>query len=89
MSETALAERANLKDDSPILADGRAHGVWAPALTPLDPDLMPDHAKAIRYYRWLLSSGCHGLAFMGTNSEATSFSVGERLALLEATLEAP
>ena len=88
MSETALAGSRDPSDESPLLADGRAYGVWAPALTPLDSDLMPDHAKAIRYYRWLLSSGCHGLAFMGTNSEATSFSVAERIELLEATLEA-
>jgi 4-hydroxy-tetrahydrodipicolinate synthase len=65
-----------------------AAGIWAPAVTPLDTDLMPDHQRAIAHMRWLLDSGCHGIAYMGTTSEATSFSVGERIALLDAALEA-
>ncbi len=73
---------------SPLDSLGRAKGVWAPALTPLDVDLMPDLDKALAYYRWLLEAGCHGLALMGTNSEATSFSVRERKALLDKVLEA-
>ena len=63
-------------------------GVWAPALTPLDAELKPDHERAIAHMRWLLETGCHGIAYMGTTSEATSFSVAERIALLEAALEA-
>jgi len=65
-----------------------AAGIWAPAVTPIDADLMPDHQRAIEHMRWLLASGCHGIAYMGTTSEATSFSVGERIDLLEAILEA-
>jgi len=65
-----------------------AAGIWAPAVTPLDADLMPDHARAIAHMRWLLDAGCHGIAYMGTTSEATSFSVAERISLLEAALEA-
>ena len=83
-----LAADLRAEDTSPLDSQGRAHGVWAPALTPLDAELMPDKGKAIPYYRWLLSNGCHGLALLGTNSEATSFSVAERIDLLESVLEA-
>jgi 4-hydroxy-tetrahydrodipicolinate synthase len=89
MNETVLAEGPSpFEHATPMTADGRARGVWAPALTPLDSDLNPDREKAVRYYRWLLDKGCHGIAFMGTNSEATSFSVSERISLLEVALEA-
>jgi 4-hydroxy-tetrahydrodipicolinate synthase len=89
MNESALAQSQDLQVwKEPLIADGRAHGVWAPALTPLNDRLEPDKEKAVDYYLWLLEAGCHGLAFMGTNSEATSFSVAERIELLEAALAA-
>ena len=89
MSDSALAKnRTPQVSDEPLTTQGCAHGIWAPALTPLNERLEPDRDKAIAYYRWLLESGCHGLAFMGTNSEATSFSVAERIGLLEAVLAA-
>lgn len=65
-----------------------AHGIWSPSLVALDADLAPDEARTIAHMRWLLEGGCHGLAFMGTTSEATSFSVEERIALLDAALDA-
>lgn len=65
--------------DSPI-----AGGVMAAVLTPLDADLAPDHATWIGHCRWLLAQGCHGLAVLGTTSEANSFSLDERLAMLDA-----
>jgi 4-hydroxy-tetrahydrodipicolinate synthase len=65
-----------------------AHGVWAPALTPLDADLAPDAARFAGHLRWLLDNGCHGAAVFGTTGEATSFSAHERMALLDATLTA-
>jgi len=58
-------------------------GVWAPAITPFHADLSPDPERFARYARWLLANGCSGLAAFGTNSEANSFSVEERMALLE------
>ena len=65
-----------------------AHGIWAPAVTPLDRDLAPDPARFVEHVRWLLDNGCHGVAVFGTTGEANSFSVDERIALLDATLEA-
>jgi len=50
-------------------------GVWAAALTPLTADGGPDAAALARHGRWLLGSGCDGLAVLGTTGEAHSFSV--------------
>ncbi len=61
----------------------RPSGVWAPALTPFRQDLSPDPDRFARHARWLLANGCSGLAAFGTNSEANSLSVDERMALLE------
>lgn len=62
----------------------KLQGVLAAALTPLKGDLSPDHAAMIEHFRWLLMRGCDGLAVLGTTGEANSFSLGERLELLEA-----
>src|SRR5687768_12385200 len=62
----------------------RIEGVLAPVVTPFRKDYSPDAARFVRHCRWLLQSGCAGLAVFGTNSEANSMSVGEKLELLEA-----
>jgi 4-hydroxy-tetrahydrodipicolinate synthase len=59
-------------------------GVFAATLTPITDDLAPDPAALIRHCRWLLANGCDGIAPLGTTGEASSFSVGERLAILDA-----
>ena len=58
-------------------------GVWAPAITPFRHDLSPDPERFARHAKWLLANGCSGLAAFGTNSEANSLSVEERITLLE------
>jgi len=65
----------------------RIKGVLAPVVTPFDKDLNPDTARFIAHCRWLIAQGS-GLAAFGTNSEANSLSVNERLALLDALLAA-
>lgn len=60
-----------------------AKGVWAAALTPLDGNLSPDIPALALHCRWLLANGCDGLAVLGTTGEANSFSLAERLAILE------
>lgn len=60
------------------------NGVMAAVLTPLDEDLRPAEETWLDHCRNLLSQGCHGLAVLGTTSEANSFSADERLALLDA-----
>jgi 4-hydroxy-tetrahydrodipicolinate synthase len=65
----------------------RIRGVLAPVVTPFRRDLTPDFERFIAHASWLLSQNC-GLAVFGTNSEANSLSVDERIALLDALLAA-
>jgi 4-hydroxy-tetrahydrodipicolinate synthase len=62
-------------------------GVLSPVVTPFTSDLRPDAARLARHCRWLLDSGV-GLAVFGTNSEANSLGVAEKLALLDGLVEA-
>src|SRR5438270_10737645 len=62
----------------------RIEGVLSPVVTPFRKDYSPDAGRFVRHCRWLLKSGCAGLAVFGTNSEANSMSVAEKRALLEA-----
>ncbi len=63
-------------------------GVFAAALTPLKADLSVDHDRLVGHCRWLLANGCDGLAVLGTTGEANSFSVGERIEILQTLNEA-
>jgi len=60
--------------------------VFSAALTPLDAELAPDHARFLAHCRYLLDEGCDGIAMLGTTGEANSFSLSERTALLEAVI---
>ena len=62
-------------------------GVFAPVVTPFDADLRPDAARLIAHCRWLVGQEV-GLAVFGTNSEANSMSVGEKIALLDGLVAA-
>jgi len=70
------------------MASNRLAGVMAPVVMPYDEALAPDRVRYVAHCRWLLSAGCTGLAVFGTNSEANSLSVEERMTALEALLEA-
>ena len=59
-------------------------GVMAAVLTPLADDMSPAHEQWLEHCRHLLAQGCTGLAVLGTTSEANSFTVAERLAMLDA-----
>jgi len=54
----------------------------------VDEELNIDLPLHIEFCRWLLDTGCHGLVLFGTNSEATSFSTAERMAALDAVIDA-
>jgi 4-hydroxy-tetrahydrodipicolinate synthase len=62
-------------------------GAFAPVVTPFKPDGSADLERYIAHCRWLLAQGA-GLAPFGTNSEANSIPPAERMALLEALVEA-
>jgi len=66
----------------------RIQGVLSPVVTPFKRDLSPDPERYVRHCKWLLDHGCAGLAVFGTNSEANSLSVDERMLLLEALVQA-
>lgn len=64
-----------------------AHGIWAATLSPQTKDLELDSQRYVEHARWLLES-CHGVAVFGTTGEANSFSLKERMDLLEKLLAA-
>lgn len=63
-------------------------GLLVPAVTPFKRDLSVDRDAFVDICKWLLANGAHGLAVMGTTSEANSLSVAERMDLLDAVVEA-
>ena len=65
----------------------RIEGVLSPVVTPFKRDLSPDADRFVKHCRWLMQSGCAGLAVFGTNSEANSMSVEEKLELLDALVK--
>ena len=60
----------------------RIRGVLSPVVTPFRADLTPDSERFARQCRWLISQDV-GLAVFGTNSEANSLSVDEKIELLD------
>jgi 4-hydroxy-tetrahydrodipicolinate synthase len=65
----------------------RITGVLSPVVTPFKTDLSPDPDRFVRQCKWLLSQNV-GLAVFGTNSEANSLAVDEKIALLERLVSA-
>lgn len=59
-------------------------GVIAAVATPIAESGAPDLKRAINLARYLLDSGCDGLNVLGTTGEATSFSLDERKAVMDA-----
>src|SRR5271168_1371508 len=65
----------------------RIRGLLSPVVTPFKADLGVDRERLVRHCRWLVTQNC-GLAVFGTNSEANSLSVDERMDVLDALVEA-
>jgi 4-hydroxy-tetrahydrodipicolinate synthase len=63
-------------------------GIFCAALTPVTEDLSPDLPALVEHCRWLLEQGCDGVALLGSTGEANSFSVAERMRILEGLVEA-
>lgn len=63
-------------------------GVWAASLTPLDSALAPDTPRLVDHAGRLFSSGCDGIVLFGTTGEGTSFSVPERIGVLDDVMAA-
>jgi 4-hydroxy-tetrahydrodipicolinate synthase len=60
------------------------HGVIAAIATAIDDKGEPDCARSIALARFLLDNGCDGLNVLGTTGEATSFSLEQRLRVMNA-----
>lgn len=72
----------------PMMNDNKLpDGVLSAVLTPLDNNLNADYAHLINHIKWLLERGNNGICLLGTTGEANSFSVDERLQILEAVLD--
>ena len=63
-------------------------GVCCAAATPVREDLSADVDKLAAHCKHLLADGCHGIALLGSTGEANSFSVAERMAILEGVVKA-
>ncbi len=63
-------------------------GVWAASLTPVTSGLAPDADRLNTHFERLVADGCDGIVLFGTTGEATSFSVAERIGLLDQLIEA-
>jgi 4-hydroxy-tetrahydrodipicolinate synthase len=63
-------------------------GLWPPVSTPFHADGAVDHARLVRHAKQLLTDGAHGLAILGTTSEANSLTLDERRRVIDAHLEA-
>jgi 4-hydroxy-tetrahydrodipicolinate synthase len=62
----------------------RIAGVVAAIATPIQASGAPDTLRATTLARFLLDNGCDGLNVLGTTGEATSFSLAERKAVMDA-----
>jgi len=70
-----------------MAAPDRQSGVLSPVVTPFKDDLSPDPERLTNHCRWLLSQDV-GLAVFGTNSEANSLSIDEKIDLLDHLIDA-
>lgn len=64
------------------------HGVFSASATPINADGTPDHATFATHAKALLEEGCDGIALLGTTGEANSFSLAQRMDLVEKVVEA-
>jgi len=64
------------------------HGVFSASATPINADGTPDHATFAVHAKALLEEGCDGIALLGTTGEANSFSLAQRMALVEKVIDA-
>ena len=72
----------------PATVQKRIEGVLSPVVTPFKARPLARRDKFVRHCKWLLKNGCSGLAIFGTNSEANSLSVEEKLGMLAALIHA-
>ena len=65
----------------------KIHGTYCAALTPLKEDYSINKELFLEHCNYLLSQNLDGLAIFGTTGEANSFSIDEKIELIEYLLE--
>src|SRR5690606_19843245 len=73
------------KEDS--MSENKLRGVFSPVLTPFNPDYSISEDRFLKHCKSLLSQDV-GLAVFGTNSEANSLSLEEKIRLLDVLIDA-
>jgi len=74
--------------DGEVRRPEKAAGVWVPVATPFRANLAIDFDRYIEHCVKLLDDGAHGLAVLGTTSEANSLDLGEREMVLDRLVKA-
>lgn len=65
-----------------------SNGVFTASLTPLNADLSVNYNALIEHCQWLLQNGSDGIALLGTTGEANSFTMEERIEMIEKVVKA-
>ena len=63
-------------------------GLFTASLTPMNDDLSVNYQALIGHINWLLKNGSNGICLLGTTGEANSFSLDERMDVLDEVLDA-
>ena len=63
-------------------------GIFTASLTPLNDDLSVNYKALIEHISWLLDNGSNGICLLGTTGEANSFSIEERMDVLDEVIDA-
>ncbi|HSV46850.1 MAG TPA: dihydrodipicolinate synthase family protein [Ramlibacter sp.] len=70
------------------MSASKLRGVIAATATPVHPDFSPDTARLVPHLRKLLEGGCDAINLLGTTGEANSFSLRQRLAIMQSVKDA-
>jgi 4-hydroxy-tetrahydrodipicolinate synthase len=62
-------------------------GVFTATLTPMNDDLSVNYASLINHINWLLDNGSDGICLLGTTGEANSFTLEERIEIIDQVID--
>jgi 4-hydroxy-tetrahydrodipicolinate synthase len=69
------------------MSEHLTRGINCATLTPMDDRGVACIGLLVAHCRWLIDAGCEGVVLLGTTGEANSFTVAERKAILDGTIE--